>query len=433
MKVSVIGGGSTYTPELINGFIDMHDTFPITELWLMDIDTQRLDIVGKLAQRMTAARGNPFKVILTTNQLKAVRSSAYIINQFRVGCLPARREDEYLGKKYGLIGQETTGVGGMAKAMRTIPVVLSIADDIRKSAPDALLANFTNPSGLITEALTRHAPDIHTVGVCNEPITMKMAFLEGLEKLTGEKVLFEDTFLDTLGLNHLSWHRGFQIKGRDVWPQIMEGFIQMLKSDSDYLPDWDIETIESLGMIPNNYLSYYYRTPQRVAQQDNWPPSRAETVMQVEKDLLEKYAQPDRIKPPDELMLRGGAWYSTLASRVLNSHFNNLGEIYEVSTQNKGAVPEWPQDWVLEFPCSIDAKGIHPLPTKPLPPVCFGLLSAVKAYELLTVEAAVHGDYDAAYQALLVHPLGPRGDLIKILLDDMLEINKPYIPQFSKE
>ncbi|HSS96727.1 MAG TPA: 6-phospho-beta-glucosidase, partial [Terriglobales bacterium] len=391
MKVTVIGGGSSYTPELINGFLARQDSFPIAELWLMDILPERLEIVGKFAQRMVQAAGAPFEVHLTTDQREAVKGAQYVLTQLRVGWMAARREDEYLGMRHGIVGQETTGVGGMAKALRTIPVILKIASDMRELAPGALLVNFTNPAGLNTEALSRYAPDVAAVGVCNVPITTKMGMLKRL----GIDVEPARAKLNTLGLNHLTWHRGFTVDGEDLWPQIIEGFIAEQRSSSD--PDWDVNTIESLRMIPNYYLRYFYYTDQQLAEQQKWPPSRAEAVMEIEAELFKQYAEPDRTVPPDGLMKRGGAYYSTLATQLLDAHYNDLGEIHEVNVPHRGAVPGYPPDWVLEMPCSVDAKGIHPLPTDPLPLSCFGLLAQIKSYEILTVEAAVHGDKNAAY------------------------------------
>ncbi len=423
MKVAVIGGGSSYTPELVNGFLARVGSFPLTELWLMDILPERLDVVGRFAQRMVAAAGSPFAVHLTTDQREAVRGAQYVVTQLRVGWMKARREDEYLGKRHGLIGQETTGVGGMAKALRTIPVILKIAADMRELAPGALLVNFTNPAGLVTEALSRYAADVPSVGVCNVPITTKMGILKnlGIDAEPGRAKL------DTLGLNHLTWHRGFTIDGEDVWPQIIESFIEQQRGED---ADWDVRTIESLRMIPNYYLQYFYYTADKMAEQDKWPPSRAEQVLAIEDELFRQYAEPDRSAPPEGLMKRGGAYYSTLATQVLNAHYNNMGEIHEVNVPHRGAVAGWPADWVLELPCRIDAKGVHPLPAEPLPLACFGLIAQVKAYELLTVEAAVHGDRNAAYQALLTHPIGPSADKVQAVLDDLLNINRPYLPQF---
>jgi 6-phospho-beta-glucosidase len=430
MKVAVIGGGSSYTPELVKGFLDRIESFPLSKLWLVDIDPQRLAVVGGFAQRMVAAKGSPFQVHLTTDRRAGVAGASYVTTQLRVGGMAARRNDEYLGKRHGLIGQETTGVGGMAKALRTIPVALAIAADMAELAPGAPLVNFTNPAGLVTEALARYAPDTPAIGVCNVPITAKMGILDLLQRRTGETIAPERAELKTLGLNHLSWHRGFTVDGEDVWPLVIEGTLAELRA-SDH-PAWDPALIETLQMLPNYYLSYFYSTGKKLAEQEQWPPSRAETVMQVEADLLAEYADPHRSEPPADLMKRGGAWYSTLATQLLNAHYNDLDETHIVNVPHGGAVPGWPADWVLEMPARVSRAGVEPLPAEPLPPACFGLLAAVKSYELLTVEAAVHGDRKALYQALLAHPLGPAADQIPAVLDDLLETNRRYLPQFSE-
>jgi 6-phospho-beta-glucosidase len=428
MKITVIGGGSTYTPELVNGFLARTASLPLEELCLMDIDAARLEIVGGFAGRMGTARGNPFKVTLSTNQREAIRGASYVITQLRVGQMPARVADEYLGRRHGLVGQETTGVGGMAKALRTIPVILGIARDMRETAPGALLCNFTNPSGLVTEALTRHAADVPAVGVCNVGITTKMELAGRLEQLLGAPVEAERTALQTLGLNHLTWHRGFTLDGEEMWPRLFPAYVEELRKEEQ--PEWDVRTLESLGMVPNYYLQYFYYTGHKLADQEKWPPSRGEEVIEIEKGLLQQYADPDLKEPPADLMLRGGAYYSTLATQLIEAHHNDLGQVHVVNIRHNGAVPGWPADWVLEMPAKVDRSGVHPLPAEPLPPACFGLLAQVKAYELLTVEAAVHGDRRAAYQALLAHPLGPEADQVQVVLDDMLETNRKYLPQF---
>ncbi len=428
MKVTVIGGGSTYTPELVNGFLARTDTFPMTELCLMDINAERLEIVGSFAQRMVTSKGSPFKVELSTDQSAAISGANYVITQLRVGMMEARRNDEYLGNRHGLIGQETTGVGGMAKALRTIPVLLDIAKDIRETAPGALLVNFTNPAGLVTEALFRYATDVPAVGVCNVAITTKMEILEELGKRTGKHIPPQTAQLDTLGLNHLTWHRGFTIDGEDVWSQVIDEYIKQLRSGDSQ--GWDPRTIDILGMIPNYYLHYFYNTDHKLSEQNNWPPSRADEVIEIEKELLRQYADPDLVEPPEELMKRGGAYYSTMATQLLDAHYNDRGEIHIVNMRHGGTVPGWPEDWVLELPCSVGRDGIQPLPAEPLPPVCFGLIAQVKSFEILTVEAAVHGDRKAAYQALLAHPIGPNADKIQAVLDDMLNTHKEYLPRF---
>ena len=429
MKITVIGGGSTYTPEIVIGFIDRLSTLPITELWLMDIDPQRLEIVGGFAQRIVKAKGDLFKVVLSTNQREAISGASYVVTQLRVGMMPARRNDEYLGMRHGLVGQETTGVGGMAKALRTVPVILSIAKDLKEvGAPGALLANFTNPSGIVTEALFRYAADVTSVGVCNVGITTKMGMIERLEPALGIKIDPDHAELDTLGLNHLTWHRGFKVDGEEMWPHIFPAFVADLKKEEH--PEWDVRTVETLGMIPNYYLQYFYYTDKKLKAQEKWPPSRADEVIEIEKSLLEQYADPNLVEPPADLMKRGGAWYSTLATKVINSHYNDLGQTHVVNVRHNGAVEGMPRDWVVELSAGVDKSGIHPLPAAALPMAEFGLVSAVKMYELLTVEAAVHGDRKAAYEALLVNPLGPKADKIQAVLDDLLETNKAHLPQF---
>jgi 6-phospho-beta-glucosidase len=428
MKVTVIGGGSTYTPELINGFLARLQDFPLTELWLMDVDAQRLNIVGGFAQRMVAAAGDPFRVVLSLDQREAVRGAAYVCTQLRVGQMEARRADEYLGLRHGLIGQETTGVGGMAKALRTIPVILSIARDMRELAPGALLVNFTNPAGLVTEALARYAPDVPAVGVCNVPINAKLRMLAFLEQALGQTIGPERVELKTLGLNHLTWHYGFTLDGEEMWPKVFGAYLAEQKSQAE--PEWDLRTLETLQMIPNYYLHYFYYTERKLAEQQSWPPSRADEVMAIEADLLRDYADPSLNTPPADLMKRGGAYYSTVATQLLNAHYNDLGEIHVVNMRHNGAVPGWPDDWVLELPCRVNRSGIVPLPAEPLPLACFGLLAQVKAYEVLIAHAAATGDRRLAYQALLTNPLGPAADKVQTVLDDLLETHRAYLPQF---
>ncbi len=429
MKVAVIGGGSTYTPELINGFLARAKRLPLTELWLMDIDAERLRVVGGFAQRMAAAQGGPFEVVLTTDQRAAVAGASYVCTQLRVGQMAARRADEYLGRRHGLIGQETTGVGGLAKALRTIPVILQLARDMAALAPGALLVNFTNPAGLVTEALARYAPDVPAVGVCNGPITTARRLIELVAAATGQPLDPDQAALDTLGLNHLSWHRGLTVNGVDVWPQAWAAFTAEQRALA--APEWYAATLDALGMIPNDYLRYFYDTARMLARQAAWPPSRAEAVLTIEAGLLAYYADPANTAPPPGLMQRGGAYYSTVATQLLDAHYNDRGETHVVNVRHNGAVAGWPADWVLELPCRVDRAGIHPLPAAPLPPACAGLVAQVKAYEQLTVEAAVHGDRRAAHLALLAHPLGPAAGQISAVLDDLLTTHRAYLPQFS--
>jgi 6-phospho-beta-glucosidase len=330
--------------------------------------------------------------------------------------------------RHGLIGQETTGVGGMAKALRTIPVVLNIARDIKELAPDAMLFSFTNPAGLVTQAVSLYAPDVPITGVCNGPFWGKMEIVNALNKYTDHDIDPNQANLGVLGLNHLSWFRDLTVNEQSLWDEVMDVY---LSHEPD--PRWDRDTLAALRMIPNGYFEYFYYTDRKMALQADWPPSRAEKVMEIEAELLEQYAEPDRTEPPDGLMKRGGAYYSTVATQLLNAHHNNLDEIHVANVPNKGAVAEYPDEWVLELPCRVNREGITPLPAEPLPAVSYGLMSAVKAYEMLTAKAAYEGDRTAAYQALLVHPLGPYADKVQTVLDDMLETNRPYLPQFFPE
>lgn len=427
-KVSIIGGGSTYSPELLSGFLQCIASFPLQELWLMDIDEARLQLVGGFIKRIAKAQHAPFKIILSTNQRNAIRDSSYVVTQMRVGKMDARRQDEYLGHRHGVIGQETTGVGGMAKALRTIPVILNIANDIEQYAPGALLVNFTNPAGLITEAVIRYAPAVKTVGVCNAALSTKMDLVKRLSDHLGYDIDPNDAKISCLGLNHLTWFYGFEVNGVDYWSQILTGLIQ--EAEQQEIPLFDVNTLASLKMLPNYYLKYYYYPDKIIEEQSHWPPSRAEEVLKIETDLLKQYQDETRVDLPEDMMKRGGAYYSTVAAQLLNAHYNDLHQRQVLNVRHNGAVAGWDEDWVLEMPCEVSAKGIEPLPAKPLPLVCEGLIAQIKAYEVLTVKAAVKGDRDAVFQALLAHPLGPSADKINIILEDMLEINRPYLPQF---
>jgi 6-phospho-beta-glucosidase len=428
MKIAVIGAGSTYTPELINGFLERVDRLPVEEICLMDIDPTRLQVVGGFAQRLVNRAGVPIRIVLSEDRHQALAGADVVITQLRVGQMAARREDEYLGRRHGLVGQETTGIGGMSKALRTIPVILEICDQIQQAAPGALLLNFSNPSGLIMEAIQRYAPHIKAAGVCNSAFTTNMKILQQLSTQHGVTYQAEDGELLTLGLNHLTWHSGFKLKGEDVWDEVFNGYVQQLRTMPE--PPFHPDFIEKQRVIPNDYLEYYFQTAKKVALQKKWPPSRAEEVMQVEKDLLAQYADPACDTIPVELMQRGGAYYSSVAASMIDAYWNDLGETHIANVTHNGQVKGWEKEWVLEMPCRVDRRGVQPLPTQPLPLYNYALLEQVKQYELLTVEAAVHGDRAAAFRALLAHPLGPDEDQAGVLLEDMLSTHRRYLPRF---
>jgi 6-phospho-beta-glucosidase len=415
MKVATIGGGSTYSPELAQGLIDRCAKLGIREWWLMDTDAGRLEIVGGFVKRMVATAGNPFRVQLTTDLATALKGADFVVAQIRVGGMAARRGDEYLGRRWGLVGQETTGIGGMACALRTIPVMLSVAKGMETLCPGAWLVNFTNPSGLVVEALQRHAPRVRTVGLCNSPIGYQMVAARALHLTNPFEV-----HLDYLGLNHLAWIRGARAGGQDVWQRV---FRDMDPAGAD-------QVAGSLGVVWNYYLRYYYSTSTVIKEQAAEKHSRAEEVMEIEKKLLERYADPALDKMPPELMQRGGAYYSTAAAQLIEAIALDLGEVHIVNTRQAGAVPGMPADWVMELPCQAHRDGIRPLAAEPLPLFAEGLLRAVKAYELLTVQAATTGDRKALLAALIVHPLGPEVDQAPEVLEDLLQTNREHLPAF---
>lgn len=428
MKIAVIGGGSTYTPELINGFLERVDRLPVEEICLMDIDPARLQVVGGLAQRMVKRANVPIHIVLSKDSQEALTGADVVITQLRIGQMAARREDEYLGRRHGLVGQETTGIGGMSKALRTIPVILELCDQIQRVAPGALLLNFTNPSGLIMEAIQRYAPHIKATGVCNSAYTTRMKILQQLSGRDGVTYAAEDGELLTLGLNHLTWHFGFRLKGEDVWDQVFNGYVQQLRAMTE--PPFHPDFIEKQRVIPNDYLEYYFQTAKKISMQKNWPPSRAEEVMVVEKDLLAQYADPTCDTVPVGLMQRGGAYYSSVAASMIDAYWNDLGKTHISNVAHNGQVKGWEKEWVLEMPCKVDRSGVQPLPTQPLPLYNYALLEQVKQYELLTVEAAVHGDRAAAFRALLAHPLGPDEELAGVVLEDILTTHQRLLPRF---
>jgi 6-phospho-beta-glucosidase len=292
---------------------------------------------------------------------------------------------------------------------------------MRRLCPEAWLINFSNPSGLVAEALQRYAPETRTVGLCNSPIGHQMRLAKELH------VAPEQVQLRYLGLNHLAWLTGATVDGQDVWPQVFPAYLEHLRAEED--PEFPPYLIELLGAIPSGYLHYYYRTAAVLAHQRTHP-TRAADVMNIERDLLARYADPALTILPEELMLRGGAYYSTAAGQLIASLHLGDDRVHVVNTRHLGTVPGWPADWVCELPCRVDTTGVHPLPAEPLPTLCDGLVHAVKAYELLAAEAARSGDRGAALQALAAHPLGPGADDAPALLDDLLATHAPHLPLF---
>jgi 6-phospho-beta-glucosidase len=402
MKIAVVGGGSTYTPELIDGILSRQGKLPITEIHLVDIDTARVEVIASFAQRMIEAKGSTIKVCYGTDLRKGVRDATFVISQFRVGTQAARNRDELLGREFGLIGQETVGVGGFAKALRTIPVALNLARIVYEESPKAILLNFTNPAGLITEAINRHVPELTTIGLCNVPWNLRT------EISTALGASLEDVRLDYVGLNHLSWVRGILIKDQDRTVEGVDAFKDLVikQGAQPDEPYWNAESLQIVGAIPNYYLLYYYETEKWLHFQET-NPTRASEVMKIEAMLLQKFGDTSLVEKPAELMLRGGAYYSDSAAELMADIFTNAGTTHIVNTRNCGAVPGIADDVVMEIPSIITSSGATPISTTAMRADMHALVHSVKDFELLTIDAATTGNEESALRALVTNPLGP--------------------------
>ncbi len=417
-KVVVIGGGSSYTPEIVEGLIGHAEELSLREVWLVDIPEgqEKLDIVGGLAKRMVAAAGSPFDLHLTTNRREAFPDASYVVTQIRVGGIQARINDERIPLRHGVIGQETTGPGGFAKALRTVPVMLDICRDLEELAPRAWLVNFTNPSGIVTEAVTRHS-NTRVIGLCNNAINMERWFAREFDASP------EETFIEFVGCNHLLWANRVWVRGTDVTDSLLE---RVAASG-----EWPRELIESLRAIPCGYHHYYYMPDEMLAKAQQAGKTRGEEIIAIEKELFALYRDPDLTNKPEALSKRGGSLYSEAAVRLIVSIHSDRRDIQCVNTTNRGALSDLAPDSVVEVNCVIGADGPTPLAVGPLRPELRGLLQQVKAYEELTIQAAVTGDRGAALQALLANPLVPSVSVAKALLADLLEAHATYLPQFA--
>jgi 6-phospho-beta-glucosidase len=422
-KITVIGGGSSYTPELIDGFIQHESELKVGEIALFDIDEERLEIVGGMAQRQVRYAEMDTKVTLNTHRPKAVEGAKFVLSSMRVGHMAARILDEKIPLKYDVIGQETTGPGGTFKAFRTIPVTLEIAKDMEKYAPDAWYINFTNPSGIMTEAILKHT-NLNVVGLCNNPINTIAAVAEAFH------VEPKDVFLEWMGMNHVNWVRKVYIKGEDVTQKIFDNLEEMSKIEE--MPKFDPELVRTLGVLPTYYLQYYYFQPDKVKEVKQSGKTRGETVLEVEQDLLRQFADPNVLVKPPELMLRGGARYSEAAVNLIMSLMLDRRDVQIVNARNGSSIPDFPEDVSVEVPCVVGAHGVTPLVMGHFPESIRSLAIRAKAWESAVVKAAVSGSRRDAVLAMLQNPLVPDYPTAVKLVDEMLEANRQYLPQFFK-
>jgi 6-phospho-beta-glucosidase len=416
VKVAVVGGGSTYTPELVEGFVTRTDRLPVDELVLLDIDPERLAIVGALAERMVRAAGWAGSVRLTDQMTEALEGANFVIVQLRVGGNQARFLDETIPLRFGCIGQETTGPGGFAKALRTVPVVLELAERTAQiGAPDAWVVDFTNPTGLVTQALLDQGH--RACGLCNVAIGVQRDLATHLE------VEPSHIRLDHVGLNHLSWVRAVLVDGVDRLPELLAEAPEELTEAAP------IELVRALGAIPSSYLRYYYRTSE-VLEHQRTHRTRAEEVLEIEAGLLELYRDPALDTKPELLEHRGGAFYSEAAAQLIASLADGRGDVQVVDVRNDGTLPGLADADIVEVPARIDRDGAHPIPQAPLSPSQYEIVSRVKAYERLTIRAAISGDTAIARAAIAANPLAGDPDRADELLEAILEGNARWLPRF---
>jgi 6-phospho-beta-glucosidase len=421
MKVAVVGAGSTYTPELVSGLARERERVGVTELALHDVDAERLEVVGGLAERMLARDEFEGRLEQTGDLDRALDGASFVLVQIRVGGQAARLLDETLPLACGCIGQETTGAGGLAKALRTVPVVLEIAERAReRAAADAWIVDFTNPVGIVTRALLDAGH--RAVGLCNVSIGFQRGFARRLG-VQPERVL-----VDNVGLNHLTWVRAVRVDGEDVLPELLAEHGDDLAAEVG-LPR---RLLEELGAIPSYYLHYFYAHDQVLAEQRDGVP-RARQVMEIERELLQMYRDPSLAEKPALLEQRGGAFYSEAAIGLAASLAGGTDEVHVVDTRNGGTLAGLADDDVVEVPARVGRDGPEPLPQRPLAPELLGLVQHVAAYERLAAEAAVTGDVVTVRKALLAHPLIGQHEYASELADRLLSAGAEHLPQFRGE
>jgi 6-phospho-beta-glucosidase len=415
VKVTVVGGGSTYTPELVDGIARLQHLFGVDELALTDPAEQRLALVAGVSQRIFAKYGYSGHITFTTDLDRAVADAGIVLLQLRVGGQAARAVDESLPLRCGCVGQETTGAGGLAKALRTVPVILEIAERVsRLGAEDAWIIDFTNPVGIVTRALLDH--DHRAVGLCNVAIGNQRAAaaLLGVEPAR--------VGLDHIGLNHLTWTRQVLLDGQDQLPELLASSADALAGRSG-LP---AELLRRLGVWPSYYLRYFYEHD-HVVEQQRAKPSRAEEVAEIERQLLEIYADPTVDEKPALLQQRGGAYYSEAAVDLMASLITDRADVQVVNLRNQGTLAFLPDHAVVEVPARVNRQGPQPRSVRPVDPLLSGLIAHVSAYEELALDAAIQGGREQVFRALLAHPLIGQHDIADKLTDLLIAANRDHL------
>ncbi len=436
IKIVTIGGGSSYTPELVEGFIKRYEKLPVRELWLVDIEEgrEKLETVGALAQRMVKKAGLPMKVILSYDRREALKDADYVTTQMRVGLLEARIKDERIPLSHGMIGQETNGAAGMFKAFRTIPVILDIVKDMKELCPEAWMINFTNPAGMITEAVLRYTDYKKVIGLCNVPVNMVNGFARLLD-VEPERVTMELS-----GLNHHIFATDVFVDGQSRLEEILEIYQHISAEDAISMKNFSTlpfspEFIRGLHCIPCPYHNYYYFTKEQLEEElmeYKEGRVRGEVVKKVEEELFELYKDENLAVKPKQLEMRGGARYSDAACNLICSLNNNTGDIQYVDVRNNGTITNLPADSAVEAACIITSGGPKPIAVGELKLQINGTIQTIKTFERLVCEAAVTGNRDLAVTALNMNPLCASDHDANVVIHELLEAHKEYLPQFFK-
>ena len=434
IKIVTIGGGSSYTPELVEGFIKRYDILPVKELCLVDIPEgkEKLETVGALAMRMIEKAGVPMKITLSYNRQEALKNADFVTTQMRIGRLPARIKDERIPISHGMIGQETNGAGGMFKAFRTIPVILDIVRDIEKICPDAWLINFTNPAGMVTEAILRYTNFKKTIGLCNVPVNM----VSGFAKMLG--VEEDEVTMEIQGVNHFIFATDVFVNGESRFDELLQKYAYLKEEDTIQMKNfvslpYSPSFIKGLNAIPCPYHNYYFYTKEQLKEEQiqyQKGTVRGEVVSQTEEELFELYSHKELAEKPQQLAMRGGAKYSDAACNLIASIYNNTGDIQYVDVRNNGAIADLPADSAVEVACRITSDGPKPIATGELKLPISGYVHMMKTFERLVCEAAVTGNRDLAVTALNMNPLCQSDSDANQVVDELIEEHKEFLPQF---
>lgn len=427
IKLVYIGGGSTRAAGTVASFIHHGggSHFKGSEVVLVDLDAERLDIVRRMAQKMSDQLGAGIKITATTDRRAALPGADAVLTSFRPGGFEARYLDESIPLKHGYIGQETQGAGGFFMAMRSLHVIRDIVSDMEELCPDAWLFNYTNPVNIVSEAITHHSR-IKTVSLCEGPII----FPRWIAKTAG---LDPDRIDVTMvGLNHNCWSNRHLYEGRDMMPLLAEAY-ERLKDDPS-VSRHEIRMLKlavTMGSLPADYFQYYYYKEEVLEALQAKGTTRAQDILAKVPDYWQHYTEQAASDVPalDPNRSRGGLHELELAFDVMDAVFNDRKEIWHCNMPNNGALADFPADRVVEVPCFVDRHGIAPIAQGAMPKQTAGLVKMLGEYQALTAEAGWSGTRIDGIRALASHPLVFSIDRAERLYDEMAAAHRAYLPE----